>query len=110
MKGIAGFSKMGPHILRKQLFCTTSSVIALSAVAFGHHDSQTLRHLTAFCGDFLNKESTAIIQGAWTKFQHSIEHAVAGIDQQTLRKVAKNNVKKVNACFQEGEGHFQKLL
>jgi len=55
MQGIAGVSKMGrPPILRKQqLFCRTSCVVALSGVAFGHHDRQTLRHLTSFCGDFL---------------------------------------------------------
>ena len=59
VKGIAFFSKMGrPPILRKQqLFCRTSCVVALSGVAFGHHDRQTLRHLTTFCDDSLNKES-----------------------------------------------------
>jgi hypothetical protein len=34
----------------------------LSGVEFGHHDLQTSRHLNYFCGDFLNKEPTAIPQ------------------------------------------------
>jgi hypothetical protein len=108
MKGIAGFSKMGrPPILRKQqLFCRTSCVVALSGVAFSHHDRQTLRHLTSFCDDYLYKESRAIIEGAWRKLKRKIEHTVAG---ETLRKVANITVTRVNACFQ-GEGHFQKLL
>ena len=32
---------------------------------FGYHDPQTLCQLTYLCGDFLNKESTAIIQDTW---------------------------------------------
>jgi len=32
---------------------------------FGCYDPQTLFQLTYLCGDFLNKESTAIIQDTW---------------------------------------------
>jgi len=58
MKGIAGFNKMGRQ---QQRFCRTSCIVALSGVAFGHHDRHTLSHLTSFCDDFLNKESRATI-------------------------------------------------
>jgi hypothetical protein len=34
--------------------------------------------------------------------KHNTEQVVAGIDQQTLRKVAKTTVKRVNAYLQEG--------
>jgi len=63
MKGIAGFNKIvRPPMLRKQQrFCRTSCVVSLSGVAFGHHDGHTLRHLTSFYDDFLNKESRATI-------------------------------------------------
>jgi hypothetical protein len=58
---------VGKHILRKEhkLFSWISSLTALSGVVFGHHDPQTLHHLTSFCGDFLKKESTAITQEPW---------------------------------------------
>jgi hypothetical protein len=39
--------------------------MALSGVDFGHHDLQTLSHLTSFCGDFLKEESTTIAHEAW---------------------------------------------
>jgi len=32
---------------------------------FGYYDPQTLCQLTYLCVDFLNKESTAIIQDTW---------------------------------------------
>jgi hypothetical protein len=35
--------------------------------------------------------------------------AIASINQRTLRRVAKNTVKGVNACIQENGGHFQHL-
>jgi hypothetical protein len=54
IKGMAGFSKMQQRpTLRKQqqhLSCRTS-VIALPGVESGHHDLQTLHHLTSFRGD-----------------------------------------------------------
>jgi hypothetical protein len=62
-------------------------------MGFGYHDPQTLCQLTFLCGDFLNKESTAIIQDIWRTFEHNTEQAVAGSDQQTLRECARNNVK-----------------
>ena len=67
MSGITGLNKKGrPPILRtQQLSYRTSLVIALSGVEFDHHDPQTLRHLTSFCGDFVKKECTEIIQEAW---------------------------------------------
>jgi hypothetical protein len=51
-------------LLTQQLFSRTYSMIALSAVAFGHHGLQTLGHLTCFFGDFLQNESSALTQEA----------------------------------------------
>ena len=67
VKRYAGFNKKGrPTIMRAQqhLSCKTSAVIALSGTALGHHDHQTLCHLT-FMGGFLNKESSTLIQEVW---------------------------------------------
>jgi hypothetical protein len=36
--------------------------------------------------------------------------AIASINQRTLRRVAQNMVKRVNACIQGNGGHFQRLL
>ena len=38
------------------------------------------------------------------------EEAVAGTDQQTLRKLAKKKTVKKSGCLQEGGGHFPHLL
>jgi hypothetical protein len=42
--------------------------------------------------------------------KHNIEANVNSINEQTLRKVARNIVKRVDACLHEGGGHFQHLL
>jgi hypothetical protein len=42
--------------------------------------------------------------------EHNIEQTVANIDPQTLRKVARNTLKREDACLREGGGHFQHLL
>jgi hypothetical protein len=47
-------------LLTQQLSCRNYSMIALSAVDFGHHGLQTLGHLTCFFWDFLQNESTAL--------------------------------------------------
>jgi hypothetical protein len=39
-----------------------------------------------------------------------ISEAIASINQRTLRRVAQNVVKRVNACTQENGGHFQHSL
>jgi hypothetical protein len=39
--------------------------------------------------------------------KRSISEAIACINQRTLRRVAQNMVKRVNACIQENGGHFQ---
>jgi hypothetical protein len=39
----------------------------------------------------------------------NISKAIASINQGTLRRVARNMVKGVNACIQENGGHFQHL-
>ena len=49
----------------QQLSCWILSLTALSDADVGHHNPQPLHHLTSFCGDYLNKESTAITQEAW---------------------------------------------
>jgi hypothetical protein len=40
----------------------------------------------------------------------NISEATASINQRTLRRVAQNTVKRVNACIQENGGHFQHFL
>jgi hypothetical protein len=40
----------------------------------------------------------------------NISEAIASINQRTLRRVAENMVKRVNACIQENVGHFKHLL
>jgi hypothetical protein len=51
-------------LLTQQLSCRTYSMIALSAVGFGHHGLQTLGHLTCLFEDFLQYEYTALTQEA----------------------------------------------
>jgi hypothetical protein len=36
--------------------------------------------------------------------------AIASINHRTLRRVAQNMVKQMNACIRENGGHFQHLL
>jgi hypothetical protein len=44
------------------------------------------------------------------ELKHNIEANVTSINEQTLRNVASNFVKRVDACLHEGGGHFQHLL
>jgi hypothetical protein len=44
------------------------------------------------------------------ELKHNIEANVTSINEQTLRNVARNIVKRVDACMHEGGGHFQHLL
>jgi exopolysaccharide biosynthesis protein len=39
----------------------------------------------------------------------NISEAIASINQRTLRRVAQNMVKRVNACIRENGGHFQQF-
>jgi hypothetical protein len=42
--------------------------------------------------------------------KQNIEVAISNISQETLKKVARNNVTRVNTCYAENGGHFQHLL
>lgn len=67
-KQTAGFSNVQQLPIpwkQQQLSCRPSSVTSLSGMAFGHHDSWTLHHLTSFSGNFLKEESAATTQEAW---------------------------------------------
>jgi hypothetical protein len=44
------------------------------------------------------------------KLKHNIEQTVANIGQETLRIVARNTLKRVDACLWERGGYFQHLL
>jgi hypothetical protein len=63
--GIAGSSKMRRTAKTANSFCMNSSVMALSVVAFGHHDPQTSRCVTYFYEDFLKEESKVKTQESW---------------------------------------------
>jgi hypothetical protein len=41
--------------------------------------------------------------------KHNTEQTVANTDPETLRKVARNTLKRVDACLRDG-GHFQYML
>jgi hypothetical protein len=80
MNGIASFSSVGQvPILRKQqkLSCRIYSVVAMSAVAFGRHDLQILRHLTFFSGGFLNQNAYSNNPSSPEDLECSIEWAFA---------------------------------
>jgi hypothetical protein len=64
INGIVGFSKTGPPPMlpKQQPSYRIYFVVALSDMGFGQYDSQTLCQMTSVCGDFLNKEFTAINQ------------------------------------------------
>jgi hypothetical protein len=40
----------------------------------------------------------------------NISDAIVSINQRSLRRVAQNMVKRLNACIQENGGHFQHLF
>jgi hypothetical protein len=40
------------------------------------------------------------------ELKHNLEQTIANIDPETLRKVAQNTVKWMDACLREGGGHF----
>jgi hypothetical protein len=42
--------------------------------------------------------------------KQNIEVAISNISQETLKKVARNMVTRVNTCYAENGGHFQHLL
>jgi hypothetical protein len=44
------------------------------------------------------------------ELEHNIEVIVTSKNEQTLWNVARNIVKRVDACLHEGGGHFQHLL
>jgi hypothetical protein len=44
------------------------------------------------------------------ELKHNTEQTITNIDPETLRKVARNTLKRVDACLQEGGGHFQHLV
>jgi hypothetical protein len=44
------------------------------------------------------------------ELKHNTEANVNSVNEQTLRNVAWNIVKRVDACLYEGGGHFQHLL
>jgi hypothetical protein len=82
--------------------------IVRCGVAFGHRELQTLPRQTSLCGDFSKKVYT-INPRSLEELKHNIEQAVANIDPETLREVARNTLKRVDDCLQEGGGHFQHL-
>ena len=101
IKNIAGFNRaQRPPVVRKQkqLSCR-NSVIVLSAVDFGYHDPQTLCHLTSLCGDFLNKESTAIIQDTWKTLKITQKRLLPALTNKLFEKV--QEIEKVNACLKK---------
>jgi hypothetical protein len=42
--------------------------------------------------------------------KQNIEVALSNISQETLKKVVRNMVTRVNTCYAENGGHFQHLL
>jgi hypothetical protein len=91
------------------LYCKSSLVSAQLGVAFGHGDLHTLPRQTSFCGDFSKKEFIRTTHEAWRSWNNT-EQTVAKIDTETLRKVARNTLKRENAFLWEGGGHFQHLV
>jgi hypothetical protein len=82
---------VGKHILWKEqeLSCWIYSLTALSDVVFGHHDPQTLHHLTFFCGDFLKKESTAITQEKWRTLNTTLSKLLPELTDRLFEKLPK---------------------
>ena len=112
MNRIVIFSKRGwPRILPKQqwLSCKTSSVVALSGMAFTTIVPRPLVTLTFFYGDFLSKESTEITQEDWRSLNIILSRLLLALTSG-LCKTAKYTVKRVNACLQRGGRHLQHLL
>ena len=104
MNGIASSSStVQLPILRKQQkhSCRTSLVIALSAVAFGRHDLQILRHHTFFfCGGFLNQRVYSNNPRSLEDLEHIIEWAFAGTYYKILETLhTKINFRRANACL-----------
>jgi hypothetical protein len=48
--------------------------------------------------------------GSLEEPEHNIEQIVANTNPETLCKIARNTLKRVDACLREGDGHFQHLL
>jgi hypothetical protein len=72
-------------------------------MTFGYDDSQTLRHLTFFCGDFLQKEPTPIGHKTWTAL-NIINRPLPALTNKLFEKSQKKTIRRVNACLQEGGG------
>jgi hypothetical protein len=62
-----------------------------------------------FCGDF-SKKVFSNNPLSLEELKHNIEQTVANIDPEKLRKVARNKLKCVDACFREVGGYFQHVL
>jgi hypothetical protein len=45
-----------------------------------------------------------------SRLKHNTEQTAANIDPKTFRNVARNTLKRVDACLRKGGGHFQHLL
>ena len=101
---IVGFSKMGwiPTQWKQQkLSCGASSATALSGMDFGHHNPQTLYHLTSFSEDFLKKVYSNNPKRL-EDLKHNTKQAVAITNQQTLTiKAAKTLWKRWMLVFRK---------
>ena len=73
----------------KQLSCWISSLTALAEVDFGHHDPQTLHHLTSFCENFLKKKSTAITQETWRTENTTLSRLLPELTNKLFEKFQK---------------------
>jgi hypothetical protein len=61
------------------------------------------------CG-FLKERVYSNNPGNLEELKHNIEQPVANTDPETLRKVTRNTLKRVDTCLREGGENFQHLL
>jgi hypothetical protein len=82
----------------------------LLGTAFGHRRSADLTLSDFFLWEFIKERVYSNNPRSLEEPKHSTEQTVASTDPETLRKVARNTLKRVNACLRGGGGHFQHLL
>jgi len=60
----------------------------LSGEVFGHHDPQSLSHMTSFiCGDFLKERSAAVNQQVWRSLHITFRRLMPAVSSRFFEKL-----------------------
>jgi hypothetical protein len=111
-EGIADFNMMGRQPTLRTQAALLQEFVGESIVGRGLWPprSPDITPPDFFLWGFLNGRVHSKNPRSWEEMEHNIEQTVASIDPETLRKVARNTLERVNARLREGSVYFRHLL